>query len=168
LCQWLSLSALQAASGPHDVFQCMGNVWYPSAPRCIPAPPGAPIEVIVGCTVGGLVCLLIVLAAIYMLYRSRGEQMQEKQNDLLQKAKIMHLNFFMSSFQQDNVGMPAVTADSLDCDLRGLKSVYSLSASAPNTQGTTSPCQEYLSNRSLSHRSSVDSITSAGEMETKE
>jgi len=170
--QGYQLSALHAASGPYDVFRCMGTIWYPSSPRCISAPPDAPIGIIAGCTVGGVVCLLVILAAIYMLYRSRGEQMQEKQNDLLQKAKIIHLNFFMSSFQQDNVGMPAVTTDSVDCDLRGVKSMCSLtpdaSSSDQNTQGTDLQFQEYEPKCSLSRRSSLDSITSAGDLEAQE
>jgi len=143
----------------------MGTVWYPSYPRCIPVPPGLPVSVIAGCSVGGAVCLLLILAAIYMLYRSRGEGLQEKQRDLLQKAKIMHLNFFMSSFQQDNVGMPAVTADSVDCELRGVTSSCPVMSSADETDTQEELNEKFDEFRSHSRRSSAVSITSAGDLE---
>jgi len=173
--QGYQLSALKPLSGPSNVFQCVQNTWLPSTPRCVAAP-GVPVGIIVGCTVGGVVCLTVILAAIYMLYRSRGEGLQEKQNDLLQKAKMMHLNFFMTSFQQDNVGMPAVTPDSVDCDLRGVTSQYPETTSYPVTspeqtddENFREPDMEFQENtsRSISRCSSVESITSAGDMETR-
>jgi len=114
------LSALHTTPG-QNVFQCLNSFWAPSIPHCVEVQDsGVPVGIVVGCTIGCIVCLLVVLVAVYLLYRNRGEGEAEKQNDLLHKAKMMHLDFFMTSFQQDNVGMPAVTAESVDFDLRGV------------------------------------------------
>lgn len=114
----------QLSPSQDDIFYCMDSVWNPHTPRCVEIQdPDVPVGIVVGCTIGGVLCLVVVLLAAYIMCRTREENQAEKQNDLLNNAKIMHLNFFMTSFAQDNVGMPAVLDDNPDdVDLRGVTS----------------------------------------------
>jgi hypothetical protein len=154
------LSALQIANRTQGVFYCMGSGWFPSMPRCIVASSNVPVGIIVGCTLGGIVCLAIILVALFMLYRTRGEGIQEKQNDMLQQNKKMHIDFFMTAFQQDNVGMPVVHADAQDTDLRGVTSSCAV-MSNPDAEQIEYSMSEAVRRGSID---STDSITSAGDM----
>jgi len=148
-----------------DVFQCTDTVWTPSLPRCIEAKNDSPAGIIAGCVVGGVVCLAIVIIAVYMLCRSRTEGKQEKENDMLHKSKIMHLNFFMSSFLQDNVGMPAVTEETMDNGLRGVTSSDTSCQVKVEDDTYSRSCTSSVGGGNLSRRGSFDSITSAGDLD---
>jgi len=157
------LSALQLANTTQNVFHCMGSGWFPSMPRCVVAGSNIPVGIIVGCTVGGVICLTIILIALFMLHRTRGEGIQEKQNDMLQQSKKMHIDFFMTAFQQDNVGMPVVHADAHDTDLRGVTSSCAVTSPNPDTRSQL----DYSMAEAVRRGSidSTDSITSAGDMQ---
>jgi len=82
----------------------------------------------------------------------------EKEKEQLENAKKMHIDFFMTSFQRDAVGMPAVMADAVDPDLRGVNPTFQTDEADP-----------YVTNLAHSARNSLhgsmESITSAGELE---
>jgi len=155
------LTALHTTQG-QCVFQCLNSFWSPSIPRCVEVhDSNIPVGTVVGCTIGGVVCLVVVLVAVYLLYRTRGESETEKQNDLLHKAKMMHMDFFMTSFQQDNVGMPAVTAESVDLDMRGVTDDQVASYGSVDLTGKPYRSSGSVFMESEEETGSEDSISSA-------
>jgi hypothetical protein len=103
-----------------DFVTCLGGRWIPLTPKCNPVQSNsAPVGVIVGCTIGGLVCLVLVIVALYMLNKSIKERKDQRERNKEFYDKMDQIGLYINESFQDHVGMPVLTMDTRDTDLRG-------------------------------------------------
>jgi hypothetical protein len=90
-----------------NVYTCNDGTWRPFAPRpCVDddAYSTENVGVIIGCTVGSTLCLLVIILSIYLIVKTRQQDSIDLQRDMMRSEKQRRIHEFRMSTAAYNEG----------------------------------------------------------------